>query len=112
MFMEKEKRQSETKVVNDDSFEMVAFDAKKKESVKQRVFYNHEITEARGLHASRQATKKLSSASATLQNATDVAQGFQREVQRMNSDLGIQLQALIKAEKEENARMRRKTERE
>ena len=34
MFMEKEKRQSETKVVNDDSFEMVAFDAKKKESVK------------------------------------------------------------------------------
>ena len=110
--MEKEERQSKTKVVNDDSFEMVAFDAKKKESVKQRVFYNHEITEARGLHASRKATKKLSSASVTLQNATEVAKGFQREVVRMNSNLDIQLQALIKEEEEENDRMRHEAERE
>ena len=64
----------------------------------KRIFYNHDITEARGLHAARKATKKLSSASMTLENANAVAQGFKREVERMNSNFNMQLQALIKEE--------------
>ena len=39
-------------------------------------------------------------------------QGFKREVERMNSNLNIQLEALIKEEKEENDRIRYKAERE
>ena len=60
------KRESQTKNVNDDSFEQVANDPVRKQSVAKRVFYNHDITEARGLHAARKATKKLSSTSLTL----------------------------------------------
>ena len=106
------KRESKTKDVNDDSFEKVAIDSEKKQCVAKRVFYNHEITEARGLYAARKATKKLSSASLTLQNATDVAQGFQREVERMNTNLNMHLQALIKEEEDEKDRIRLKAERD
>ena len=95
-----------TTVVNDDSIEMVALDAEKRESVSQRVLYNDEIIEARGNHASRSATKKLSSVSESLQNAIDVAQGYQQEVMRINSNMNILLQAL----KEEDDRMRRQAE--
>ena len=93
---EKLKRQSKTKDVNDDSFEKVPYDPLMEESVTSRVIHNHDITEARGLHASRQATRKISTTSITLQEATDVVEGYKREVQRMNSNIEIHLQTLLK----------------
>ena len=90
----------------------MANDPDKKQSVAKRVFHNHDITEARGLHAARKATKKLSSASLTIQNATDVALGFQREIERMNSNLNMHLAELIREENKEKDRIRLKAERE
>lgn len=47
------KREQQTKNVNDESFEQVGNDPDKKLSVAKRIFYNHDITAARGTYAAR-----------------------------------------------------------
>ena len=91
-------------IVRADSILQCADDPEKHKSVARRIFHNHEVTHATGINAARKAYAQSKATMNTISAATDVAQGFNREVEKMNRGFAVRLEAIQQAERAEKER--------
>ena len=78
--------------------------SKKHENLANRIFHNHDVTQARGVHAAKLADSKLQHSNSTLESALYVSQAFQREVEEMNKNMTTRLEAIMQEERVQKQR--------